>query len=87
MTNSRVASWRDEVDAGVNAGVMVTLEVSFDLELLLEEVGELLINVLNDGLAAVLFVDLIPIASCAHHHQTQVHIALLQLCQGVGLGD
>lgn len=46
--------------------VMIVSEVSLDLELLLKEIGKLLINVLKDSIAAVLLVDLIPITSCAH---------------------
>ncbi len=66
----------------MNTRVMKAPEISFDLELLFEEVGKLLVNVLNDGVAAVLLVNLIPITSSAHDCQAEVYIALLQLCRG-----
>ncbi len=63
----------------MNTCVMKAPKIPFDLEFLFEEVGKLLVNVLNDGVAAILFVDLISIASRAHNCQAEVHIALLQL--------
>ena len=54
-------------------------EVPLDLELLLEVEFKLFVDVLNDGSAAVLFVDLITKALCAHDHQPKTNVALLQL--------
>ena len=63
----------------MDATVVKGDQVPLDLELLLEVEFKLLIDVLNDGSAAVLFVDLITKALCAHHHQPKTDIALLQL--------
>ena len=58
---------------------MVALEISLDLQLFLQEVGKLPVNVLDDGITAILFVDLVSESSCANHCQAQVHIALFEL--------
>ena len=63
----------------MDAAVMEAHEVPLDFELLLEVVFKLLIDVLDDGSAAVLFVNLVSKALCADHHQAKTNVALLQL--------
>ena len=55
-------------------------QVSLDLELLREVGLKLLVDVLDNGATAVLLVDLVSKPSSAHNCQTQLHIALLQVC-------
>ena len=52
----------DEVNTGVDARVVVGREGPLDLELLLQVVLELGVDVVDDGLEAVLLVDLVPVA-------------------------
>lgn len=52
-------------------------KVPLDLELFLEVEFKLLVDVLDDRPAAVLFVDLIAKALSTHHHQPKTNIALL----------
>ena len=59
-------------------------KVPLDFEFLLEVELELLVDVLDDGSAAVLFVDLVTKALRAHNHQPQTNIAFLQLFGGRG---
>ncbi len=75
----RVASGRDEVQAGMYTSVVEGDKVSPDLELLGEVGLKLLVDVFHDGPTAVLLVDLVPIPRCAHHRQTKLHIALFQV--------
>ena len=81
--NSRMACWGDEVETEVDAGIVEGDQLSLDLQLLLEVGLELLVDVLQDGLAAVLLVDLVSIASRAHHGQPQPHVALPQICMHI----
>jgi len=75
-----MACWGDEVETEVDASVVESDQLSLDLQLLLEVGLELLIDVFQNGLAAVLLVDLVAIAGRAHNSQSQLHVALLQLC-------
>ena len=56
-------------------------QVSLDLELLCQVGLKLLVDVVDDGQSAVLLVDLITEPCCAHHGQSQPHIAFLQVCR------
>jgi hypothetical protein len=52
-------------------------KVPLDFEFLLEVEFKLIVDVLDNGTAAVLFIDLVTKALRAHHHQPQTNIALL----------
>lgn len=54
-------------------------QISLDLELLGEVGLKLLVDVLDDSATAVLLVDLVAKPSRAHHRETQLHVALLQV--------
>ena len=75
----RVPSGGDEVEAGMDTGVVEVDQVSLDLQLLLEVRLKLPVDVVHDGRAAVLLVDLVTKAGRAHHGQTQLHVALLEV--------
>ncbi len=62
----------------MDAGVVKGDQISLDLQLFLKVRFKLLVDVLQNRLAAVFLVDLVPIASRAHHRETQFHIALLK---------
>lgn len=74
-----MASRRDEVQASMYSSIMEGDQVSLDLELLSEVVLELLVDVLHNGAAAVLLVNLVAKPCRAHHCQPQLHIALFQI--------
>ena len=61
-------------------------KVPLDFEFLLEVELKLLVDVLYDGSAAILFVDLVTETLRAHNHQPKTNIALLQLFGGRGEG-
>lgn len=64
-----MTSRTDEVEAGVDTGVMVCGEATSDLELLLKVVIKLLVYVVHNGSEAVSLVDLVPIAHTVHNGQ------------------
>ena len=70
----------DEVEAEVDASIVVGDKLSLDLQLFLDIGLELLVDVIQDGLAAVLLVDLVAVARRAHDSEAQLHIALLKAC-------
>ena len=59
-------------------------QVSLDLELLSEVGLKLLVDVVYDGVATVLLIDLVPKPGCAHYCQSQPHVALLKVYQKEG---
>lgn len=59
--------------------IMVDDQISPDLELLSQVRLELLVDVIYDGATTVLLVDLVAIASRADNHESQPHVALLQV--------
>ena len=65
-----MAGGRDEIQAGMYTSIVEGDQVSLDLELLCEVGLELLVDVLDNGAAAVLLVDLVAKTSCAHHCET-----------------
>ena len=52
-------------------------KVPLDFEFLLEVEFKLLVDVFDDGPAAVFFVDLVTKALRAHNHQPKTNVALL----------
>lgn len=75
-----MASGGDEVQTGMYTSIMEGHQFSLDLEFLCQVGLKLGVDVVYDGAAAVLLVDLVAIASSAHDSQAKFHIALLQLC-------
>lgn len=69
----------DEVEASMYSSVVEGDQISLDLELLREVSLKLLVDVLDDGPATILLVDLVTKPCCAHHRQAQLHVALLQV--------
>lgn len=57
--------------------IMECHKLPLDFELLSEVSLKLLVDVIDDGTATVLLVDLVPIPGSAHYRQTQLDIALL----------
>lgn len=68
--NSRVSSWRDEVETSMYSSVMKGDQLSLDFEFLCQVGLKLLVDVINDSTTTVLLVDLVSIASSTHHCQT-----------------
>ncbi len=74
-----VARRADEVEADVDAAVVVHGEVPLNLQLLLQEGLELAVDVVEDGAEAVLLVDLIAVADGVDEGELEVDVALLEL--------
>lgn len=64
----------------MDASIMAVYQVPLDLQLLCQIVLKLFVDVFYDGLAAVFLVDLVPITSCTDYSQSELHVALLQVC-------
>jgi hypothetical protein len=74
-----VACWANEVEADVDASVVVGGQRAFDLELLLQVRLKLCVNVVNNSLVAVLLVNLVSVANRIDNGQFEPHVGLLQL--------
>jgi len=74
-----VARRADEVEADMDAAVVVHGEVPLNLQLLLQEGLELAVDVVEDGAEAVLLVDLVAVADGVDEGELEVDVALLEL--------
>lgn len=64
-----VACRTDKVQADVDARVMVRAKVALDFQLFLQIGLELCVNVIDDGLEGILFVDLVTVADSVDDSQ------------------
>lgn len=53
----------DEVQANVDSRIVISMQCSFDFQLLLQKSFELRVDVIDDGVIAVLFINLITVAN------------------------
>ena len=65
----RVSSGWDKVETHVDTSIMAVDQISLNLELFLKETFELHVEVVGDGIATVLLVDLISKTSCTGYSQ------------------
>lgn len=70
-----MSSWTDEIEANMDPTVMVTVEGPLDLQLLLQVGFKLSVNVIDNCLETVLFVNLVSIAYSIYNRQLEkIHI-------------
>lgn len=69
----------DEVQTDVDAAVVARRQRPIDLQLLLQVGLELGVDVVDDRLERVVFVDLVAVADCVAYGQLETDAALLQL--------
>ncbi len=73
-----MTSWGDEIDACMYAGIMEVHQVSLNLQLLCQVSLKLGIEIVHDGTAAILLVDLVSIPCRADHRKAKLDITFLQ---------
>lgn len=69
-----MAGRTDKVKASMNPGVVVEGEAPLDLQLFLQVSLELLIDVVHNGLEAVLLVHLVAVPQRVHNRQLRVKV-------------
>lgn len=74
-----VASGADEVQADVDAAVVIRRQRAFDLQFLLKIRFELCVEVVDDSFEGIVLVDLVTVADGVADRQLQTNVALLQL--------
>ena len=68
----------DKIEADMDPGVMVGVQVPLDLQLLLQVGLELEVSVIHNGLETILLVYLVSIPNSIHQGQLQIHVAFLK---------
>lgn len=74
-----MTGWTDEVQANVDATVMVGRQRTFNLEFLLQVSLKLRVEMIDNGFERVVFVDLVAVADGVANSKLQSNVAFLQL--------
>lgn len=69
VENLPMSSWTNEIQADMNAAIMVSWQRALDFQFLLQVGFELWVDVINDGFEAVFFIYLVTIANSVHDGQ------------------
>lgn len=74
-----MACWTNEIEADVDASVVVGGQRALDLELFLQVRLELSVDVVDNSFVAVLLVNLVTVANGIDDGELEAHVGLLQL--------